>query len=51
MYIKKDGNTFTISTTHVKANINTREENQNNKNSRNELGDLMLTGDALPQMS
>jgi len=51
VYINKDGNPFTISIRHVKANINTREENQNNKNSPNEVEDIMLTGHALPQMS
>jgi hypothetical protein len=49
--INKDGNPFTISTRHVKANINTREENQPKQNSRNEVDDLMVTGNALPQMS
>jgi hypothetical protein len=28
IYIYKDGNPSTISTRHVKANVNTREENQ-----------------------
>jgi hypothetical protein len=51
IYIKKDGNPFTISTRHVKANINTRDENQTKQNSRNEVEDLMVTGNALPQMS
>jgi hypothetical protein len=43
--INKDGNPSTISTRHVKANINTGENKQNN---RNEVEDLMLTGHALP---
>jgi hypothetical protein len=45
IYINKDENPFTISTRHVKANINTGEKNQNN---RIEVEDLMLTGHALP---
>jgi hypothetical protein len=45
LYINKDGNPSTISTRHVKANINTGKKNQNN---RNEVEDLMLSGHALP---
>jgi hypothetical protein len=42
IYINKDGNPSTTSTRHVKANVNTREENQSNQNSSNEVEDLML---------
>ncbi len=31
IYINKDGNPSTISTRHVETNVNTQEENQNNK--------------------
>jgi hypothetical protein len=49
-YINKDGNPSTTSTRHVKANVNTREENQSNQNSSNEVEDLMLKWHPLPQI-
>jgi hypothetical protein len=42
IYMNKDGNPSTKSTMHVKANVNTWKENQNNQNSSNEVEDLML---------
>ncbi len=51
IYINKDGNPSTKSTRHVKANVNTQKENQNNQNSSNEVEDLMLKGHPLPQIS
>jgi len=48
--MNKDGNPSTISTRHVEANVNTREENQSNQNSSNEVEDLMLKGHPLPQI-
>jgi hypothetical protein len=44
IYINKDGNPSTIRTRHVKANVNTLKENQNDQNSSNEGEDLMLQG-------
>jgi hypothetical protein len=42
--MNKDENSSTKSTTHVKANVNTPKENQNNQNSSNEVEDPMLKG-------
>jgi hypothetical protein len=43
IYINKDANPSTISTRHVEANVNTKE-NQNDQNCSNEVADLMLKG-------
>jgi hypothetical protein len=45
-----DGNPCTKSTRHVEANVNTREEDQDNQNSSNEVEDVMLKGHPLPQI-
>jgi hypothetical protein len=43
--MNEDENPSTKSTMHVKANVNTPKENQNNQNSRsNEVEDPMLKG-------
>ncbi len=44
IYMNKDENPSTKSTMHVKANVNTPKENQNNQNSSNEVEDPMLKG-------
>ncbi len=52
VYIIKDGNPSTKSTRHVKANVNTWKENQNNNQiSSNEVEDLMLKGHPLQQIN
>jgi hypothetical protein len=51
MYIDKDGNPSTKSTRHVKANVNTCKENKDHQNNSNEVEDIMLKGDPLPQIS
>jgi hypothetical protein len=48
IYINKDKNPSIKSTRHVKANVSTQKENQNNQNSNNEVEDLMLKGHRLP---
>jgi hypothetical protein len=42
--MNKDENPSTKSRKHVKANVNTPKENQNNENSSNEVEDPMLKG-------
>jgi hypothetical protein len=42
--MNKDENPSTKSTMHVKANVNTPKENQNNQDSSNEVEDPMLKG-------
>jgi hypothetical protein len=39
------------STRHVKANVNPRNENQDNQNISNEVEDIMLKGHPLPQIN
>ncbi len=51
IYINKDGNPSTISTTHVEANVNTQEENQNDQNNSDEIEILMLKMHPLPQIN
>jgi len=46
----KDGNPSTKSTRHVEANVNAREEDQDNQNSSNEVGNVMLKGYPLTQI-
>ncbi len=36
---------------HVKANVNPRNENQDNQNISNEVEDIMLKGHPLPQIN
>jgi hypothetical protein len=49
--INKDGNPSTKITRHVKTNVNTWEENQNNQNNSNEVEYQMLKGHSLPQIA
>jgi hypothetical protein len=42
IYINKDRNPSTKGTRHVKANVNTQKENQDNQNVSNEMEDEML---------
>ncbi len=48
IYINKDGNPSIKSTRHVKANVNTQKENQDNQNNSNEVEDVMLKMHPLP---
>jgi hypothetical protein len=48
--INKDGNSSTKSTRHVEANVNAREEDQDNQNSSNEVENVMLKGYPLTQI-
>jgi hypothetical protein len=53
VYIKinKDENPSTKSTRHVKANVNTQKQNQDNQNNSNAMEDIMLKGHPLPQIN
>ncbi len=51
MCINKDRNPSTKSTRHVKANVNTQQENQDNQNISNEVQNEMLKGLPLPQIN
>lgn len=44
MYINKDEKSICKKYMHLKANVNTRKENQNNHNSSNEAKDIVLKG-------
>jgi hypothetical protein len=51
MYINKDGNPSTKSTRHVDANVNTRKRNEDHKNNRDVVEDVMLNGHPMPQIN
>jgi hypothetical protein len=51
IYIYKDGSPSIESTRHVKTNVDTQEESQNNQNNRNEIENLTLKGHLLPQIN
>jgi len=51
IYINKDGNPSTKCTRHVDANANTQKENQDRQNSSNEVEDVMLKKNPMPQIS
>jgi hypothetical protein len=53
MYINKDGNSSTKSTSHVDVIVNTQKGNQDhqNNNNNNEMEDVMLKGHFMPQVS
>jgi hypothetical protein len=51
IYIYKDGNPSTKSTRHVNGNVNILKENQDHQNNSNEMEDVMLKGQFMPQSS